>query len=416
MFRSQKPIALREEIKKMDEALKKQMNEILQKDLDPIYFSVAAKILNDHPQSQYVPWLLAHKMTPEEAKVIDSLPDPDWSPETGELKVTAAFARKLGMDKYEVDAQILDRFFSGDVVYDAELGPKIRADPVQWMDLQHSPVWRERNGRAYYAVLQMFLEDELAPRMEASTAASRMGNPDWKNPSGGRIIPRYDSVKDFPELLPIENYKTILQSKELLTIIECPCRFRHPETETDIFVCVEANDAAKLLIDMGYSRQYSWKEVFDIVQKAGKRKPFVQTGRNNDMMDGTNSAVIQSSNVLCNCNTTACGVLRNTFRYGSSQKPWDYYTKSRFRAQLDPDKCINCDLCKNSRCMFDAIQVKYYREKGIQAKCVNETQCMGCGCCVETCPTGALTMKLVDPPESLLGYHPESASEEKEAQ
>ena len=38
MFRSQKPIALREEIKKMDEALKKQMNEILQKDLD-LFFS-----------------------------------------------------------------------------------------------------------------------------------------------------------------------------------------------------------------------------------------------------------------------------------------------------------------------------------------------------------------------------------------
>ena len=30
---------------------------------------------------------------------------------------------------------------------------------------------------------------------------------------------------------------------------------------------------------------------------------------------------------------------------------------------------------------------------------------MGCGCCVETCPTGALTMKLVDPPEALLGWN-----------
>ena len=36
---------------------------------------------------------------------------------------------------------------------------------------------------------------------------------------------------------------------------------------------------------------------------------------------------------------------------------------------------------------------------------VNETQCMGCGSCVLTCPTGALSMKLVDPPESLQGYH-----------
>ena len=36
---------------------------------------------------------------------------------------------------------------------------------------------------------------------------------------------------------------------------------------------------------------------------------------------------------------------------------------------------------------------------------VNESTCMGCGCCVETCPTGALKMKLVDPPEALLGWN-----------
>ena len=57
------------------------------------------------------------------------------------------------------------------------------------------------------------LEDELAPRMEAETKAAKVGNPDWVNPSGGRIVPHYESVKDFPELLPIENYKKILQLK-----------------------------------------------------------------------------------------------------------------------------------------------------------------------------------------------------------
>lgn len=55
--------------------------------------------------------------------------------------------------------------------------------------------------------------------------------------------------------------------------------------------------------------------------------------------------------------------------------------------------------------MFNAIQFKYYIEKGIHGRWVNETQCMGCGSCVLTCPTGALSMKLVDPPESLQGYH-----------
>ena len=374
----------------MEQELKEQVNQILQKNLDEVYFSVAEKILNDHPKSRYLPWMLAHKMSPEEARVIDALPDKDWTPEVGELKVSKSFAEKLGMDKYEIDAQIMDRFFSADVMSDPEQGPVIRPDPVQWMDLQHSPVWRERNGHAYYIVLQLFLEDELAPRMEAETKAAKVGNPDWVNPSGGRIVPHYESVKDFPELLPIENYKKILQSCEMLTVMECPCRFRHPETGDDMFVCVEADDAAKLLIDMGLSRQYSWKEVFEVIQKAAKKQAFVHVARNNDMMDETNTNIVSRSNVLCNCTVTDCGVLSNMHDYGSSLKPWDYYTKSRFRAHIDVEKCINCGLCSKKRCMFNAIQFKYYIEKGIHGRWVNETQCMGCGSCVLTCPTGAL--------------------------
>ena len=114
----------------MEQELKEQVNQILQKNLDEVYFSVAEKILNDHPKSRYLPWMLAHKMSPEEARVIDALPDKDWTPEVGELKVSKSFAEKLGMDKYEIDAQIMDRFFSADVMSDPEQGPVIRPDPV----------------------------------------------------------------------------------------------------------------------------------------------------------------------------------------------------------------------------------------------------------------------------------------------
>ena len=61
----------------MEQELKEQVNQILQKNLDEVYFSVAEKILNDHPKSRYLPWMLAHKMSPEEARVIDALPDKD---------------------------------------------------------------------------------------------------------------------------------------------------------------------------------------------------------------------------------------------------------------------------------------------------------------------------------------------------
>lgn len=93
----------------MEQELKEQVNQILQKIWMKCIFS-RRKILNDHPKSRYLPWMLAHKMSPEEARVIDALPDKDWTPEVGELKVSKSFAEKLGMDKYEIDAQIMDRF------------------------------------------------------------------------------------------------------------------------------------------------------------------------------------------------------------------------------------------------------------------------------------------------------------------
>jgi ferredoxin len=377
----------------MDKELLEQVNSILEKELDPVYYEVASKLAPTLPNSRYIPWLLAHKMTPEEAMVINALPDPDWTPKVGELKVSQAFADRLGMDKAELDAQMVDRYYSAEVIRDPEKGCVLRTDIVQWMDLQHHPLWRERNGRAYYQVIAMFLDDELSPQQDKGIDQRKREGLLGK----ARIIPRYDSVKDFPELLPVEDYKKVLQSREIITIMECPCRYRHPEAGQNLMVCVDANDTARELVRLGMARQYSWKEAFDIIQKAGRKEPFIQTSRAGDKLE-------ELFDVLCNCHVQTCGMFRNHFVYGTRHKPWDYAMKSRFRAVLDIDKCIACGLCKNKRCMFGAIQTKYYRNKGTQGLYVNETQCMGCGCCVETCPSGALTMKLVDPPEALLGY------------
>jgi Pyruvate/2-oxoacid:ferredoxin oxidoreductase delta subunit len=377
----------------MDKEMLDQVNKILQREIDPIYFNVTKKIAPNYPNSRYIPWLLAHKLTPQEAGVLDALPDENWTPEIGELRVSQAFADKLGMEKPDVDDIILKCYYGAEVIHDPEKGPILRVDTVQWMDLQHHPVWRDKNGPAYYQVLERMLDDEFSPHLDDEI--------DERKKKGlyglFRIIPRYDSVKDCPDLLPAENYKIILQTREVLTLMECPCRFRHPEAQENIGVCVTGNTSAKGLIRMGMTRQYSWKEVFDTVQKAGKKEPFIQTTRAGDKLEDI-------KDVLCNCNVRSCGMFKNHFTYGTRHKPWDYALKSRFRAELDIEKCINCGLCKNKRCMFNAIQEKYYRETGKQGLYVNETQCMGCGCCVETCPTGALKMKLVDPPEALLGY------------
>jgi translation initiation factor RLI1 len=45
--------------------------------------------------------------------------------------------------------------------------------------------------------------------------------------------------------------------------------------------------------------------------------------------------------------------------------------------------------------------MRYYPSSAEKKSYTSEEICMGCGCCVETCPAEARGMKIVEPPESV---------------
>lgn len=67
----------------------------------------------------------------------------------------------------------------------------------------------------------------------------------------------------------------------------------------------------------------------------------------------------------------------------SAPKQSDYFGMPK--AEIDPDVCNQCDLCRQS-CRFEAIEemVKYT---------VNPSACEGCGVCEAVCPVGAVSLK-----------------------
>ncbi len=67
----------------------------------------------------------------------------------------------------------------------------------------------------------------------------------------------------------------------------------------------------------------------------------------------------------------------------SDVKQSDYYGLPK--AEIDPDICIQCDLCRQN-CRFDAIHV------GANYK-VGYYECEGCGVCEAICPVNAITLK-----------------------
>lgn len=374
--------------------LKQQISSILNKQIDPIFFEVAKKIAPEVVDHKYMPWLLAHKMKVDSAEIILALPDENREADFTDFQVSEAFTKKLGYDKDYIEKQIEERYTSGDLWLNPTKGPDFITTRGYWGDMQNSKKWVKKNGPAYYIIMGIMF-DEFIPLFEADI---QMNINKGENGTTGiaRIIPRYDSVKDCPDLLPAENYKEILKSRKIIAQLSCICRMRHPEYAQDGGVCLASNKIADMAIKMGQGDEIPWEEAFEYVQKAGKKTPHVHMNKHSTKLSEIGS-------ILCNCNTDVCDVLRATGPMGGKHPTWEYYGKSRFRAVIDPEKCIDCGLCRKKRCMFDAISIRYNREIGDEKHCVNETLCVGCGCCVETCTTSAIKMKLVDPPEVLSG-------------
>ena len=102
-----------------------EVNAIFNKEIDPIFMDLARKIEPRIENPRYMPWLLAHKMSAECAKILMALPDPDWTPDLGDHMVSDTFIRKLGMDKEYVQKQLEERYFSGDIFYNKTTGERL---------------------------------------------------------------------------------------------------------------------------------------------------------------------------------------------------------------------------------------------------------------------------------------------------
>jgi len=375
----------------MDKIIEK-AKEMIKKNIDPIYREVAERVQAGLKDSMYFPWIMERLMNIDQARLVLALPDPHREDTMGRLELSDAFIRELNLDKKTAENYVVELYEKG-FLFPTRKGPQIPRAMGQWLDTQNHPKYDNILGDEYYALIGLFSDYELGPPREERIASRIAAG--LRGTSG--IIPRWESIKDIPGILPGEDIRELLKANDTFAVLQCACRKRYKDRECGVpeELCLVLGNAARYNIDRGAGRPLTREEAFDLITNETIKYSVVHIGTRT--LDPK-----KFRGVLCNCHFDCCEVLRTPCVIGSKYPVTEYYAKSRYRAVVDPEKCVACGICGDTRCQFGAIQMKYDPEVDQKRSSVDEEKCMGCGCCVVTCKTGARSMKVVEPPESFL--------------
>lgn len=209
-----------------------------------------------------------------------------------------------------------------------------------------------------------------------------------------RIIPKWESIKDVPGVMPCENMPEMLRNDENLAFTRCPCRAvtslaRYGEIRTG--TCrtglKEGHTSKEGLCMLGRRRSGYFTKYLGAYrptkEELEQRIAELEAG-------GAYYNIFNARDFmgLCNCcDDCKCGI-RAPYDLGDE----DFYEKSRFIAYMDDeDACVGCGACEEI-CPFRK-SIKVVDGKAV----VDNERCHGCGNCVTHCPTGAIKMKIVRP-------------------
>lgn len=150
----------------------------------------------------------------------------------------------------------------------------------------------------------------------------------------------------------------------------CSCRLPHwIDTPGDhcnhlLETCLFLGDMARWGIEHGLCREITLEEAHDILERC-----------NADGLVHT----YDPDEFICNCCPDCC-----VLQIGHAEPGATVLQHSGFVARIEAGTCTACSTCED-RCPFDAIGVDDHSS-------VDGERCLGCGVCVTTCETGALSL------------------------
>ncbi len=269
-------------------------------------------------------------------------------------------ARRAGLSEVEA-ARMLEEMASKGLIYDTHETGK----PVHYMAYHFIVgIWEFQVNR---------LNMELIEDVDEYIARDLFDPQIWKENPQLRTIPIGESIPNPAEILPYEQAEKLIQGHTKFAVADCICRKeKHMAGEgcdKPLETCLIMGEGAGYYERHGIGRPIDRAEALEILALADKHGLVLQPANTR-----------HAGNICCCCGD-CCGVLRTIKRYPEPGR----LVSSPYFAVVDEDICSACETCVE-RCQMDAIQVNGHAQILLE-------RCIGCGLCVTTCETGALSLE-----------------------
>jgi len=170
-----------------------------------------------------------------------------------------------------------------------------------------------------------------------------------------RVIPIASSIDGTSKVVDAERVDRYLDNARLISVSDCSCRTSREEMGEGCGhlkedMCIQLDDAAELYITTGRGREISVDEAKEIMRKAEA---------NGLMHQIPNTEGEGHTHAICNCCGCSCYALRAATMYSNPDM-----VRSNFTASVDEDKCVGCGECVDY-CPTNAIRLGQRLTKSI---------------------------------------------------
>lgn len=245
--------------------------------------------------------------------------------------------------------------------------------PLELRDF--SMIWPEAPPE-YFIAWQKIIDDEY------TKALSKQRELGIKSRS--RTLPVNEAVPSEGKVVDHISLRKIIKDAKLVTTVPCPCRLqaeiagKRPSDcpAGDKAFCMQTGKMAQAVVKRGVATVLTTEEALARIDEAAE----VGLVHNvTDVADDYETAS-EIGMSICNC-CPCCCVLLYSVRIGFPE----ILGKSGFQPALNQDDCIGCGDCVD-RCPSSAISMNGVAQ-------IDLGKCLGCGNCVVACPIEAISME-----------------------